>query len=71
MALNPKWTDGMQVKINAREKIDVTDAYIPAVQFLVSRLASAGIPYKIFQLGAGVKRITTETDTCPCCKRKL
>jgi len=31
------------------------------------QLTSAGVPFKVIQLGAGVNRVTTETDQCPKC----
>lgn len=39
-----------------------------SAQFLVLRLTEANIPFRIINLGAGLKKITTETDICPKCK---
>jgi hypothetical protein len=37
------------------------------VQWLIVRLSKEGIPFKVLQLGAGVKRITTDVQVCPKC----
>ena len=55
----------------ASEHIDETISFNKAAQALVVLLSNKNIPFKVFNLGAGVKRITTETDVCPCCKKKL
>ena len=79
--LNPKWVDEIKTDADAlkkaisdgtdREDMDITLSYNKAAQFLIAALSLRSIPFKIYNLGAGVKRITTETDNCPCCKRKL
>lgn len=46
-------------------------AYNPAAQWLIKNLISNNIPYKVKNVGAGVKMITTDTDTCPFCRKKL
>ena len=51
--------------------LDRTLIYNNLVQQLIVRLSREGKPFKLYNLGAGVKRITMDTDTCPCCKRKL
>jgi len=51
--------------------IDKTITFAPALTFLVLELSKRDVPYKIYNLGGGVKRITTVTDSCPCCKRKF
>ena len=58
-------------KIASHQPIDITSGHNLPIQWLVMRLSNASVPYKIYPLGAGVKRITTDTDTCPCCKRPL
>ena len=65
------WKNEMRAKIAQGQVIDVTSGFNPAVQWLIERLSVNGTPYKVYSLGAGVKRVTTETDTCPCCRRKL
>ena len=44
--------------------------YGSSIQWLIQALAKADRLFKVYNLGAGVSRITTETDVCPCCKRK-
>lgn len=68
--LNPKWKDRISELINIGH-IDETNSYNIAIQWIITELTTRGIPFKLFNLGAGVKRITTETDICPCCKRRL
>lgn len=69
--INPKWINDMEEKLYQEKVIDTTQSWLPCIQWLVERLSSVGKAYKIYNLGAGVKRLTTETDTCPCCRRKL
>ena len=69
--LNPKWLDNMLALLNATGKLDVTESYLPAIQALVMELSKRGTAYRIHNLGASVKRITTNTEICPCCKKKL
>jgi len=51
--------------------ISHTTSFNKAAQYMIIRLSEENIPFKVYNLGAGVKKITTETDKCPCCKRKL
>ena len=69
--VNPAWVLEMRKAADNRKKIDATLSFNAAAQELIQILSFRDIPFKIYNLGAGVKRITTETDTCPCCKRKL
>jgi len=71
--VNPKWMKIRQAEIEETpHKIDVTISYNAAAQWLITELTNVGIPYKLHQLGAGVKRITTkDIDICPCCKQLL
>ncbi len=71
MALRDSWKKEMGDKILAHEPIEYTSNFKPCIQFLVMKLGSSGTPYKLYNLGVGVTKITTTTDTCPCCKRKL
>lgn len=78
ISLRPAWIESMNEKIRRAhpsamlgEKLDqILDVNI-ASQWLIMRLAKERIPFKVYNLGAGVKRITTDTDTCPCCKKSL
>lgn len=61
----------IQRQIDRAEAIDeiVTTSY--AATWLVEKLARVNRDFKIYNLGSGVKRITTDTETCPCCKKKV
>jgi hypothetical protein len=69
--LNPVWVDQVKSKINNKETIDLVIKEHSVAQWLVVQLAQNNVPFKVYSLGAGVKRITTETDVCPCCKNNL
>ncbi len=74
--LNPKWINEMNAEINATRNdtgkiFERILTYPPSKAWLVTALASYNIPFKVYNLGAGVSRITTDTDTCPCCKKPL
>lgn len=40
-------------------------------KWLIATLAQEGFIFRVINLGAGVKRITTDIDCCPMCKKKL
>lgn len=69
--MNPKWTARVTERLNSDDSIDETTGYNPAVQWLIIELSRRNRPFILYQLGAGVKRVTTQTDKCPCCKQKL
>lgn len=71
LRLTQHWQEEMQAKLAERKPIDLTSTHNLPIQWLIVRLANASIPYKVYNLGAGVKRITTDTTTCPCCKKPL
>lgn len=51
--------------------IDVTVSHNVNAKWLITKLSNEGIMFKVYNLGAGVKRITTETDKCPCCGKRV
>ena len=75
--VHPEWIEKIRDEYNKsveqerKVNIDRTTSFLPAAQWLITFLSGLGIPFKVTNLGAGVKRITTETDICPCCKKKL
>jgi hypothetical protein len=72
--LNPNWvTSQKQLMANVAvgEPYSAVESFALAKTFIVTELTRRNIPFKTYNLGAGVMRITTDTDTCPCCKRKL
>ena len=69
--VSPKWLKERKEEIRKGYLIDITLTFSKAIQALIILLTEAEIPFKLYNLGAGVKRITTKTDVCPCCKKKL
>ncbi|MHB8123134.1 MAG: hypothetical protein ACYDG4_13370 [Desulfuromonadaceae bacterium] len=69
--INPKWQAEMESKILQDSPIDTTQTFLPCIQWLIMKLSKYGVAYRLYNLGAGVKRVTTDTSTCPCCKQKL
>lgn len=72
MELNPIWTDARNAEIavyirDGSPDIDVSVPNTQATQWLVWELARRKISFKVIQLGAGVKRVTTDTTVCPKC----
>lgn len=76
-SINTKWIDKIRLEIKAHKEaiacvqvpapIDVTTSVNMCIQWLVMELAGAGLPFKLIQLGAGVKRVTTLVDVCSKC----
>jgi hypothetical protein len=69
--VSPKWKAGIESDIFQGKPVTVTTSFNAAAQWLVAKLVKCGVPFKLTNNGAGVKTITTVTDTCPLCKRKL
>jgi hypothetical protein len=72
MKLNPAWKAEREAEIQTYlrdgfQKIDVTSSCNMAIQWLICQLVAHNIPFKVIQLGAGVKRVTTDTTVCPKC----
>jgi len=68
---NCQWARRIEEKLNADDPIDEVCSAAYIANWLVNKLARLNKPFKIYNLGAGVKRITTDTDVCPCCKKKI
>ena len=69
--VNPEWFNEIQLKIESRQIIDQIISFNPGAQAVIACLTRANRAFKVYNLGAGVRRITTNTEICPCCKRKL
>jgi len=69
--LNPEWVAKIESEIFQSQRIDKILDSMVAIKWLVAKLAGCKIPYKIHNLGAGVYRITTNTESCPCCGARL
>jgi len=65
--INPEWQKRLHLAINNLERIDEVVGWAPGAKWLVASLAKKNIGFRVHNLGAGVKRITTETDLCPKC----
>jgi hypothetical protein len=69
--INSSWQKEMLAKLDAHESIDVTSGFAKGIQWLVEVMTRRNRTFAIYNVGAGVRRVTTETDKCPCCKRAL
>ena len=69
--LNPAWIKNREEELRQNEPIDRIESFNLAIQWLITEFTKRGKPFKLYNLGAGVKRITTETNICPCCKKVL
>lgn len=67
--LTQAWKDEIIQKIETGT-LDFTSQYNQAIQFAVLALSKRNKPFKLYNLGAGIKRITSDSDICPCCKKK-
>ena len=69
--VNPNWIKNQITVYKETGKIDATTNFNKAMQELVMILESRHIGFKIYNVGAGVKRLVTDTNICPTCKRKF
>ena len=69
--LDTKWVVAIEESLRNWQPINETLTDRLTLQFLILRLLKDGRPFKVYTLGAGGKRITTDTETCPCCNKKL
>ena len=71
MRLNPRWQDQICEKIGDYERdgkpFDHIESLNMASQWIIARLASKNIAFKVIPLGAGVRRITTNVEICEKC----
>jgi hypothetical protein len=68
--ISEKWKEAMINKI-INGDIDETIEYNICSVWLIAYLSRDNRPFKVYNLGGGVKRITTKTNVCPCCKKEL
>jgi hypothetical protein len=67
-----RWEDNIATRLNSPNiNIDMTLTQNIYKQALIMAMSERGIPFKIYNLGCGVTRITTDTNTCPCCGKTL
>ena len=65
--LNPAWIEAIKEQVATVHGFEHTSDINLATQWLVSYLDEQGIPFKVINLGAGVKKVTTKMDICPKC----
>jgi hypothetical protein len=70
LVLRNDWKAAMMPKVYSTQKVEYSGSFKPAIQWLVVNFLKAHRAYKIYNCGAGVQTITTETDICPCCQQK-
>jgi hypothetical protein len=70
LVLNPQWQKNMLDKLQAGSELDITLKSAKPATWLIAELLKRNRLFKVYKV-SGVTRITTETDSCPCCKRKL
>jgi hypothetical protein len=66
--LNPDWCKEMKEKIESGQPLTYRTRSIQGLRFIILELNDRNIPFRIINLGAGIKIITTKTDICPKCK---
>ena len=71
MIVNPKWEEEMKQKMDQRLPIDVTLSHQVSANWLVNALSRRNIPFQMQNIGAGVRRLTTDTEHCPFCGQKV
>ena len=71
--INQKWLDKIKGIVNEAQNKNEKPQINEIIQtnyvskWLIAYLASKNISFKVINLGAGVKRITTDTNICPKC----
>lgn len=70
--VDPKWlADQKQFigdSLRTNFPYSVITSYNKAAQAVVYYLTDNQIPFKVLNMGAGVKKITTDVSVCPKCK---
>lgn len=73
--LNPEWKTKQIALIEDAMRDGIpyvhTTEFTLAKQWIVRELDRRNIPYIAKALGAGVVKYSTDTKTCPCCKKPL
>lgn len=73
--VNQAWLTEQKLKldrcISQNIHYEIVLSFNPAKQAIITAIAEKGLPFAIYQLGAGVSRITTNTSQCPYCGRAI
>lgn len=71
MRVNPKWLAEETAKFTSANQQghihSVNLGFALGIKELILNLADRNVPFKIVNLGGGVKRITTDVSVCPKC----
>ncbi len=65
--INPEWQEKVKMTYRHRRVVEEVVNSLKAAQWLIEWLANRRIGFKVINLGAGVRRITTYTEVCPKC----
>ena len=68
--VNPEWIENRKEEVRTNTFAAVTTSYNPAAQWLIDYLDAEGIPVKVVNLGAGVKKIIAVKGVCLHCGGK-
>ena len=65
--LSEDWKSSIRDKLDRSSKIDITTQHNLSAKWLICELSKRELAFKVINLGAGVKRVTTDTEVCPKC----
>jgi hypothetical protein len=74
MRVNPAWVDEIErrfIETPEGQVFKVNTTFQQQAQAVILMLLRHKKVFKIYNLGAGIKQITTEIEKCPLCKQKL
>lgn len=73
LTLDTQWCNETKEKLDhdVELKFEQVLTDLPHKRWLIAELTRRNVPFKVYNMGAGVVKIVTNTDTCPCCKKKL
>jgi len=67
MRVNPEWMKRLIESMEQAKEIDETISFNASAKWLALELGIRRIPFKVINLGVGVRRITTNINICPKC----
>jgi hypothetical protein len=62
--------DRIHSRIASGEPIDAQSTHQHVIQWVILQLSAANLSFRVVNLGAGVRRIVSPADVCPCCGKK-
>lgn len=66
MKITSEYKESMKKMVNDKN-VNLTTNHNIIAKYIIGLLAKKDIPFRLINLGAGVKRITTDVDICPKC----